>query len=181
MFTRKFYPRDMRFFTDDAAPGGGGGGSTTPETDALGATETDADDTDDEEAGEGEHVDTGKLLERLRKKNSENRALRQRTKDAEDKAKTADDAEQRAKALEAENLRYKVALDNGIPSTIAKRLVGSTEEELLADAQALMEALGPKAPPSRQPREKGQAQRFGTQAVDEETDLDKIASSMFRN
>ena len=179
MFTSRSIPI-RRFFTDDAAPGGGGGGSQAPEADESKVEDVTEDD-DDEEADEGEHVDTGKLLERLRKKNSENRALRQRTKDAEDKAKTADDAEQRAKALEAENLRYKVALDNGIPSTIAKRLVGSTEEELLADAQALMEALGPKAPPSRQPREKGQAQRFGTQAVDEETDLDKIASSMFRN
>ena len=180
MFTSKFHPNVVRFFADDAAPGGGG--STPPEGETPVAEETsEPDGGADDEDDEGEQVVTGKLLERLRKKNSENRALRQRTKDAEDKAKTADDAEQRAKALEAENLRYLVALDNGIPSTIAKRLVGSTEEELLADAQALMEALGPKAPPSRQPREKGQAQRFGTQAVDEETDLDKIASSMFRN
>ena len=180
MFTRKFYPRDMRFFADDAAPGGGG--STPPEGETPEAEETsEPDGGADDEDDEGEQVDTGKLLERLRKKNSENRALRERTKKAEEQAESATDAEQRAKALEAENLRYRVALDNGIPSAIAKRLVGSTEEELLADAQALMEALGPKAPPSRQPREKGQAQRFGSSGGEEETDLDKIATSMFRN
>ena len=178
MFTSKFHPNVVRFFTDDAAPGGGGGGSTTPETDALEATETDADDTDDEEADEGEQVDTSKLLERLRKKNSENQALRKRTKDAEEKAQNATDAEQRAKALEAENLRYKVALDNGIPAAIAQRLIGNTEEELLADAQKLMEQFGVQAPPSQQPREKGRVQNIGN-TPPEETDLEKIGSSMF--
>lgn len=175
MFTSRSIPI-RRFFTDDAAPGGGGGGSQAPEADE--SKVEDVTEDDDGADDEGEQVDTSKLLERLRKKNSENQALRKRTKDAEEKAQNATDAEQRAKALEAENLRYKVALDNGIPAAIAQRLIGNTEEELLADAQTLMEQFGVKAPPSQQPREKGRVQNIGNAPL-EETDLEKIGSSMF--
>ena len=175
MFTSRSIPI-RRFFTDDAAPGGGGGGSQAPEADE--SKVEDVTEDDDGADDEGEQVDTSKLLERLRKKNSENQALRKRTKDAEEKAQNATDAEQRAKALEAENLRYKVALDNGIPAAIAQRLIGNTEEELLADAQSLMEQFGVQAPPSQQPREKGRVQNIGN-TPPEETDLEKIGSSMF--
>ena len=175
MFTSRSIPI-RRFFADDAAPGGGGGGSQAPEADE--SKVEDVTEDDDGADDEGEQVDTSKLLERLRKKNSENQALRKRTKDAEEKAQNATDAEQRAKALEAENLRYKVALDNGIPAAIAQRLIGTTEEELLADAQTLMEQFGVKAPPSQRPREKA-PQKIGNTPPDTETDLDKIGAGMF--
>ena len=51
--------------------------------------------------------------------------------------------EQRATAAEALAARYEVALEKGLPLTLAKRLVGATREELLADAEALASDVGP--------------------------------------
>lgn len=51
-------------------------------------------------------------------------------------------------ALAAENLRLAVALEKGLPPDLAKRLVGSTRDELEADADTLL-ALVPKTSPSR--------------------------------
>lgn len=47
--------------------------------------------------------------------------------------------------LAVENLKLKVALDKGLTSTQAKRLVGTTEEELAKDAEELLESFGGKA------------------------------------
>ncbi|MBQ1572687.1 MAG: hypothetical protein IIZ78_16275 [Clostridiales bacterium] len=48
----------------------------------------------------------------------------------------------RAEAAEVSNLKTKVAIDNNVPIKLASRLVGTTEEELKADAQLLLEGLG---------------------------------------
>lgn len=48
----------------------------------------------------------------------------------------------RAEAAEVSNLKTKVAIDNNVPIKLASRLVGTTEEELKADAQQLLEGLG---------------------------------------
>lgn len=48
----------------------------------------------------------------------------------------------RAETAEVSNLKTKVAIDNNVPIKLANRLVGTTEEELKADAQALLEGLG---------------------------------------
>lgn len=56
--------------------------------------------------------------------------------------------------------RYEVALEKGLNLTRAKRLVGSTRDELVADADELLKDLGPttegdgkKSPPKGKPTE----------------------------
>jgi hypothetical protein len=81
--------------------------------------------------------------------------------DTERLAERATSAEQRAADLEAANLRIEVALDKapeGIPlgqlRKLAKRLAGSTREELEADAEELFADLAPAAatrPPTKKP------------------------------
>jgi predicted nuclease with TOPRIM domain len=50
----------------------------------------------------------------------------------------------RVSQLELENARLKVALDKGLPKDLVPRLVGTTEEELAADADSLLTLLGPE-------------------------------------
>lgn len=68
-------------------------------------------------------------------------------------AKVAD-AEDRAAKAEARAMRLEVAQSKGLSPAQAKRLVGSTQEELEADADEILEAFptqGATPPPGRQP------------------------------
>lgn len=58
----------------------------------------------------------------------------------------ADAAEKRATELEARALRLEVAAEQGLTTAQAKRLVGSTREELEADAKELLETFKPSTP-----------------------------------
>lgn len=56
----------------------------------------------------------------------------------------------RATKAEGDMLRVKVAHDNGVPMELANRLVGSTAEELTADAKSFASYMAPaQAPPLR--------------------------------
>lgn len=56
-------------------------------------------------------------------------------------------AEAAAKAaVEAENLRFRVALEKGLPANLVGRLQGSTVEEVTADADTLLALIKPAAP-----------------------------------
>lgn len=57
-------------------------------------------------------------------------------------------AEDRAKAAELELLKYKVAVQANVPGALIARLQGSTEEEIRADAEALMKSI-PSSPVKR--------------------------------
>ena len=61
----------------------------------------------------------------------------------------------RADTAEISALRYEIALDKGLTKSQAKRLVGSTREELEADADELLADLGgqPRVDTARTPRE----------------------------
>lgn len=50
--------------------------------------------------------------------------------------------------LQGENLRLRTAVDYGVPSEHVHRLVGSTAEELAADAQALLALMGAQSRPA---------------------------------
>lgn len=86
----------------------------------------------------------------LRKANKEAETLRLKLKEFEDRdkteaqklaeAKTA--AEQRAASAEQQLMRFKVAAAKNLPANLAGRLQGSTEEEMAADADSLLEILG---------------------------------------
>ena len=55
---------------------------------------------------------------------------------------TVSNLTKRAEAAENSVLKNKVAIENNIPIKLASRLVGTTEEELKADAQSFLEGLG---------------------------------------
>lgn len=141
---------------------------------------TDAQEADEDEDGPDwrKDFDADKAADRIRKLQSEAKNLRTRAKEAEEKAKGADEKDTRITALEAANLRYEVGYDLGLPKELVARLNGSTREELISDAEALLKLV--RVPTTtRRPVE---ALRGGGEPEQEpeERDLDKIASRMFR-
>lgn len=56
--------------------------------------------------------------------------------------------------LTGENLRLRVALRTGLDEDLADRLRGTTEDELVADAEKLIERLSPKKLDDRTPKPK---------------------------
>lgn len=66
------------------------------------------------------------------------------------------EADKRAAAAEARALRLQVAYDKGLSPAQAKRLVGSTQEELESDADEFLESIKPsddQGAPGNKPRE----------------------------
>ena len=92
--------------------------------------------------------DPEKALAKIRKQNAENAALRTAKKAAEDKAAaSAADASEVPK-LREQLMRAEVALELGLPMTLAKRLQGATADEMRADAEELLAQVArPKANP----------------------------------
>lgn len=82
----------------------------------------------------------------LKKANKEAETLRLKLKEIEDRDKSeaeklaerAATAERRVAEVEAKALRSEIALKKGLTPSQAKRLVGSTEDELMADADDLL-------------------------------------------
>lgn len=134
----------------------------------------------EEKPDEEEVFDADKAREKLRKVNSEAKQLRERTKAAEEKAKDAEGKDTRITALEAENLRLRVGVKHGLPEALIKRLTGTTEEEILNDAEELMDLFGSKKPPTNRPKENLRGGGDPT-SEPEERDLDKLAKSFFDN
>lgn len=169
-------------FAEGPPEGAGGAVVDEPGTEQPEPAEQPQEGEDGEEGEEepdGEAFDPARALAKIAKLNSEAANLRKRAKEAEEKASTTDEAAKKVPALEAELLRLRVAVKHGLPEKIATRLQGSTEEELLADAQELLETFSPKRPPSQRPTE---ALRGGGDptAQPEETDLDRLGERMFR-
>lgn len=75
--------------------------------------------------------------------------------EAQEKLKTYDDTvsqlTKRAETAEVSLLKNKVAIENNVPIKLASRLVGTTEEELKADAQSFMEGLGTRTSGGSEP------------------------------
>lgn len=84
------------------------------------------------------------------------RTLEARLKEIEDKDKTEAEkqaartaaAETEAASARTELLRLKVATSKGLPSNLADRLRGTTEEEMVADADELLAVFKPKGGPA---------------------------------
>lgn len=106
-----------------------------------------------DESQEGS-FDADKAREKIRKLNSEAKNLRDRAKAAEDKAADVGDKDKTISTQADEIVRLKFALEHGLPVALVKRLTGTTDEELLADAEELMDLFGSKKPPTNQPKEK---------------------------
>lgn len=71
--------------------------------------------------------------------------------EAEKAAQRAADAETKAAAAEARALRLEVAADKGLSPAQAKRLTGSTKEELEADADELLDTFKPSTSDEEKP------------------------------
>jgi len=121
--------------------------------------------------------DPDKAREKIRKINSENKNLRQRAAEAEKKAEGADETAKKLTALEADNMRLRVAVKHGLPESLVKRLSGTTEEEILQDAEELMELFGTKAPPSQRPKEKLRSP--GDPSGHADIDVEKVVRRVF--
>lgn len=109
----------------------------------------------------------------LRKANKEAETLRRQLKEYEDKDKSeaeklverATAAEVRAAEMESQLMRHQVALTKGLSPVLAERLRGNTQEELEADADALLALVAPKpeqGEPTRQFPDLGQGRRAGS-------------------
>jgi hypothetical protein len=164
----------LRFIVDPAEePGGGGGGQQDPDAEAEAG---DPDEGEEPEEGDDEPFDAARAHAKIRKANAEAAALRKRTKDAEAKAAGSDEKDKRISALEAEKLRIRIGYRNSLPDELIDRLQGTTEEEILADAEKLLGALtnGRKTTTQR-PKE---ALRGGGRPEEEpeETDPRKLAA-----
>ena len=139
-------------------------------------TNTDADNSTEntDEENSSEEFDADRAKTKIHKANREAAALRARLKELEPKATAYDElkegektesekatarataAEKRVAELEHAALRSEVANARGLTAAQAKRLVGSTKEELEADAEELAEAFtsqtgeaGKRKPPTR--------------------------------
>jgi len=147
----------------------------TPEDETT-PTETDAPEAEDKD----EPWDPERAKRKIAKLNSEAANLRKRLNDAP-KAEDAAAKDKRITDLETATLRYEIALDLGLPKEIAARLQGASRDEMVADAEKLLELLAPaKRPTTRKPIE---ALRGGLEPDNEpeETDLKKIGARMFRS
>ena len=118
----------------------------------------------------------------------ENKSAAEKLKELEDAKKTEaqrlaeerDSHKTRAEKVEGELLRLRVGLAKGLTEAQAKRLVGSTKEELEADAEDLLATFGGggSRPGSTRPTER--LRGGGEPDDDPEPDLTKIAADIPR-
>lgn len=140
--------------------------------DAHGDDATAAHDDGDDDGGDGEVPAVWRR--NLSKARREAANLRDRAKAAE----------ARAKAAEADALKWRVGAEAGLEPALIKRLQGSAEAELLADAEELLELYGRgrRTTPPGVPAEVVDGRR-GAVDPDElaaaESDLSKIGARMY--
>lgn len=163
----------LAFVEEPTAPEGGGDaqepqeGQEAPQDDEQGA------DGDESQEDSQEPFDSARAMDKIRKLNSEARNLRERAQEAETKAAGADELTEKITAKDSEILRLRVALKHGLPENLVGRLNGSTEEELLADAEELMGLFVAKEPPSQAPKRKTALRTPGS--AEDGVDIDKLA------
>lgn len=140
--------------------------------------------------------DVDKMKAALRKANNEAAAARAKLKEIEDATKSdsekladrASTAEARASAAELHVLKLSVGAEKGLSMKQAGRLVGSTREELEADADEMLVDFPPAAngaprpapAPGGRPREQLKPGGGDPDLPPEETDVIKIGERMFR-
>lgn len=127
--------------------------------------------------------DREKVLNKVRKLNSENRNLRKAKKEAEEKASKAGEDSERVQALEAVNTRYETLAEHDLPLKIAKWISATDPEGILEQAEELLSLgdRGRKGPPSDTPKERINSSRVSAQQVDEIGDLDDFAEQIYKD
>jgi hypothetical protein len=124
------------------------------------------------------HDELKKKAEEFDKLQESQKTESQRLQDAATlAARNATDAEQRA-------LRLEVAIEKGLTTAQAKRLVGTTKDELEADAEELLDSFKPADDKQRRrpPTRGSESLRGGTEPSEEaeETDPAKLAAMVRR-
>lgn len=127
------------------------------EIDDTEETETEETEVEETDESEDEEFDAERARKKISKANREAKNLRERLKkfeeaeaarkdaeksELEKAAERAEAAEKRAAELELNALRNEVALSKGLTAAQAKRLQGTTKEELEEDADDLLETFG---------------------------------------
>lgn len=162
-FTMPAFPQNNDGGTSSGGGAAGGTGST-----GTGSTDSTGDQGDDEDQGDTgttgmtaeeqiahwkkmsrKHERAAKSapkpeeLEQLRKDAAEMEKIREANKSETEKALSrAEKAEKELVETKARQLRTEVAYAAGLPANLASRLVGSTKEELEADAKELLKLAG---------------------------------------
>lgn len=137
--------------TNDTSGDGGAGappstGGQQPPTQATGGQAPQWDDDFNPDRAR-------RTIENLRKFEKEAKELREKNQKLEDAQRSEserviaerDREKARADALEAQNARFEVAAEKGLPVKFASRLVGNTRAELEADAVKLIEEFNLQA------------------------------------
>jgi len=140
--------------------------------------------------GDEDEFDTERAKAKIAKANAEAAGLRKRLKELEAKAAKLDELEEskkteqeklaeqarsledRASKAEMDSARLRIALRKGLSEHQAKRLVGSSEEELEADADELLEAF--KSDPPNPGVSRVPVLRGGGDPTQESTDSDPL-------
>jgi hypothetical protein len=134
------------------------GTNTTTATEATGESTEATEETQGTETEAAETIsseEASRIRAALAKANKEAEAARRKLKEADDaklseidKAKRdAADATKELERIQRDNLLKTVALAEGVPAKWVNRLVGDTEEELVADARSILADLNkPKKP-----------------------------------
>lgn len=78
--------------------------------------------------------------------NNDKNSLETQLNELNEKLSTFDALDTKTKKLEAENLKIKIALSEGIPFEMAGRLAGETEEEIKRDAKAMANFISVSKP-----------------------------------
>lgn len=172
MFTTRYSNARLRYVENPAEESGGGKADGDQDQSDQASEDADgSDDAADEDQDDAEAFDAERALKKIHKANAEAARLRERARKAET------DRDEKVSALEAEKLRLRIGYRLGLPEKLIDRLKGTTEEEILADAEDMLGALGAgkKPNPTQKPKE---ALRGGTQPDDEpeETDPRKLAA-----
>lgn len=162
-------------FSEAPAAPEGGGDAPDPQEGQESSQETDEQEGGNDESQEDESApfDSDRALRKIQKLNSENKNLRTRAQEAEEKASGSEELTKTNEQQASEILRLRVALKHGLPEALVGRLNGSSEEELLADAEELMGLFVAKEPPSRTPKRKTAART--PDSAEDGVDIDKLA------
>lgn len=131
--------------------------------------------------------DPDKAWRAITKQRESEKQLKAKLKEYEDRDKSEsekltedrDSHKSRADKAESELARYKVAMAKGLTPGQAKRLVGSTEEELAADADEMLADIGSNSSSTTKPTER---LRGGGEPDDEpDEDIAKVVADIPRN
>ena len=144
----------LMFSEAPAAPEGGGEAPDSQEGQESSQETDEQEDGDESQEDESTPFDSDRALRKIQKLNSENKNLRTRAQEAEEKASGSEELTKTNEQQASEILRLRVALKHGLPEALVGRLNGSSEEELLADAEELMGLFVAKEPPSQKPKRK---------------------------